>query len=341
MNNLIGIINADKTAGLTAFYDEATDKMVFDSKYSGNNNTAGNDILLSGNFLITALGLSVNTDGTDAAFTINGLDTTRKTNSFTINGVTLNIQSKSDTPVSVTVSQNVNDVFDQIKGFVDLYNETIADINTKVAEKRDRDYQPLVQEEKDEMSDKEVELWESKAKAGLLNGDSILKSVTSSMRRSLYDKVDGASDTKLDQLSEIGITTSVLYQENGKLEINEAKLKDAIANNSDKVIELFTKASTATDSAQKYRESGIMTRLYTNITNSIDNITEKAGQENSFSLYDKSILGKQISNLSLDISDFEDKLADKETAYYNRFAALESYMTNMNTQSSWLSQQMK
>lgn len=339
MNNVIGMINNDQSAKLSAFYDEATDKVVFDSKYSGNNNSEGNDILISGSFLSNVLSLTSSTDGADATFTINGLETSRKTNSFTINEVTFDLQSTSSTATSVTVSQNVEDVYKQIKEFVDLYNDTILGINNKVTEKRDRGYAPLISDEKKEMSDDEIELWETRAKSGLLNGDSILKRITSNMRKVLYDRVESVSDNNFDHLSEIGITTSINYMDNGKLVINESKLKNAIANGSDKVMELFAGKSESTDSTQKYKQNGLSTRLYDELTKAINDIISKAGSDNSLNLYDKSSLGKEISDLSLKIENLEDRLITKENSYYNRFAALESYITRMNAQSSWLSQQ--
>ena len=339
MNDVVGVINGTSDTGITAFYDESTDKMVFNSKYSGNNNESGNDILLSGNFLTGALSMTTNTDGDNASFSINGLATTRKNNSFTINGVTFDLKSTSATAISVTVSQDVNAVYDNIKSFVDAYNDTISLVNGKLTEDRDRDYTPLTSAQKEEMSDSEIELWETKAKTGLMRGDSILNRIVSDMRESFYDKVTSVSNENLDHLTELGITTSSNYLEKGKLVIDEAKLKNAISNDPESVMNFFSNESTATDSTQKYNESGIASRIYEDTSSLINELIAKAGQDSSLSVFDNSIIGKQLSSLTLSIEDYEDKLITKENNLYNRFSALESYISQMNTQSDWLGQQ--
>jgi flagellar hook-associated protein 2 len=219
---------------------------------------------------------------------------------------------------------------------LDKYNEVIAKLNTETKEAKYRDYTPLLDEQKEAMSDKQIELWEEKAKSGLLRSDSILTSALTEMRRSLSSPVTGVTDTKFDTLSEIGITTGS-YLEDGKLYINETKLKEAITQNGSKVMELFTKSSDSTVSTTKFNESGLGQRLYDQIVSSMGKITDKAGSVAS--LTDNSILGKSIDRMDDEIDRWQDRLSQIEDRYWRQFTAMEQAMNKANSQSSWLAQQ--
>lgn len=342
MNDFMNQINTTANSDLTAFYDTGTDKMVLTSTQTGKNNTSGNDISLTGNFLTGTLALTGYTDGVNASFTINGLATTRKANSFTINGVTFNLvgTTPSTSPVTVNTSVDVNTVYNNIKAFVDQYNTTIAAINEKLTEKRDYNYLPLSDAQKAQMKDTDITNWNNKAQQGLLAGDPMLESIVDTMRKALYDPVTSTGDTNYDQLTQIGITTSQIYQDNGKLIINDATLKNAIAQNPSKVMAIFTNTSTATDATQNYNASGLATRIYNDTQTGIDNITAKAGTSDSYSVYDGSSLGKQLAQTATDIYNLQQTLNAKETQYYNEFTAMETALNQMNAQSQWISAQM-
>lgn len=340
MNSLVNKINTTTNSGLTAFYDTGTDKFVLDAAQTGKNNSVGNDITVTGNFLTGALVLTKYTNGSDAAFTLNGLATTRKNNNFTINGVNFTLKGTTTTPVTVNTIEDVDKVYNSIKAFVDQYNDTIASVNTKLTEKRDYNYQPLTDDQKAAMKDSDITNWNNKAQAGLITGDTMLQGIVDNMRRGLYDKVTSASDPNFDQLTEVGITTSTIYQDKGKLIINEGTLRNAIAQNPDKVMQLFTNTSIATDQTQNYNESGLATRIYNITSDGINNISQKAGSNDAFSVYDNSFLGVKLSQTATDIYNLQQTLADKENHYYSEFTNMETALSNMNAQSSWLTAQL-
>lgn len=339
LNNVLSQINNDPTVGVSTFYDSFQDKVVLARKDSGNLNTAGVEIGVgsSGGFLNGVLKIDETKEigGNNAAFKLNGLATERTTNNFTINGVTFDLKKASATDVTISVNNDVNAVYDKIKAFVDKYNEVIDKINGKISEPRYRDYKPLTDEQKKDMKDRDIQLWEDKAKSGLLRGDSILQGGLNEFRRDLYDFVTGVAAGAFDQLSDIGITTGA-YQEKGKLYINEAKLKDALQKNPNQVMDLFTKqAATGTPNS----DNGIAVRLYDSVNRVMDQITSKAGSTSGFSLSDNSLIGKEIRNYNSRIAAFEDKLERVEDRYYRQFTALEKAINQMNAQSAWLAQQ--
>lgn len=276
------------------------------------------------------------TDVTPGSVEINGIKYGITSSTFTFDGIEFNIKGTGTTKVNI--KQDEDAIYNTIKSYVDKYNDIIAKLNTKISETQYRDYTPLLDDEKSAMTDKQVEQWEEKAKSGLLKQDPMLSGLLSQMRQSLSSQVTGSNvDGDHNTLSEIGITTGSYY-ENGKLYIDETKLRQAISENGSAVMDLFTKTSTATDSSTKYQESGLAQRLYDQINSTMTKITEKAGS--SASLTDNSVLGKDLTQIAKDITNWQARLNDIEDRYWKQFTAMETALSKANSQSSWLTQQL-
>jgi len=318
--------------------------------------TANEAITVGSSSLQAKLNLSTGTFGTGpiqngkdvqkGEVVINGTTMAISSNTFTYGGVEYTAKQVTTTPVNVNVKPDEDAVFDKIKNFVDEYNKLIDTLNKKIEEPKYRDYKPLLDEEKEAMSEKQIELWEEKAKSGVLNRDSNLTKVLNDMRRSLYTKVEGTGiDTKFDTLSEIGITAGdtnnpFAYQEKGKLYIDEDKLRTAIRENGEKVMDLFTKTPTATEDPDKYKQSGIMQRLYTQLDDTIDIITDVAGNSTMADTSEYFTMGKSMRNLNKEIDRWEDRLLQIEERYWKQFNAMEQAINSANSQSAWLTQQL-
>lgn len=293
-------------------------------------------------FFKDVLGLADNLEvkGTNATFKINGLETSRPSNTFTISDVTFTLNKNSDVGESSTVGikNNTDESVKVIKEFIQKYNELIDKVNGKLNEERYRSFTPLSDEQKVAMKDKEVELWEEKAKSGLLRRDSMLSSGLEQMRLDLYSEVIANDQTLTDknynQLAEIGITTSKNYLERGKLEINDDKLKAALEDNPEAVFQLFMADGSSTDTSQM----GLARRLRKTIAGTMQKIEEKAG--NVFKTEDNYSLGKNLKKLKEDISKLEDRLKIKEQRYWNQFNSMEKMMQQMNNQSNYLLSQL-
>ncbi|QDP41271.1 flagellar filament capping protein FliD [Radiobacillus deserti] len=323
---------SNSNAGVSAFYDTASDKVSFQRKNTGNLNEAGVEMAFSGAFLTGALGMDSLKEqkGTDASFTIDGLATTRKSNTFDINGVSITLKDNmpAGTNVTVSVQNDTEAAYDNIKKFVDKYNEVIEKLNGMVSEEKYRDYKPLTDEQKEDMSDKEIELWEEKAKSGLLRNDSIVESTLSDMRRAWYSEV--STGDVYSHLTAVGIETSSSYLENGKLVINESKLKSALSEDPEAVQKLFS--NTSTDDSR-----GLINRLEDVLQKSVDRIEEKAGK--STSTLQQYTMGKRLDDLNDRIYRFEDRLIQVENRYWSQFSAMEAAINRMNQQSAYLMSQ--
>ena len=344
------INNNEKTKAKIS-YDEITDRITLTSTVTG----AGNTITVedvTGNFL-TALNLDESINGHDAIVTIDGETIVRSTNNFNINGVTYNLhkaheaESKGDT---ITVSRDTESVINNIKSFIEEYNKLIDSINGKISEKYDRNYLPLTDAQKEAMDEKDIEKWEKKAKTGLLRNDSILQNLVLSMRTALYEKVEGVNIT----LKDIGIE-SKSYSDNGKLYLDEDKLKNALLNMPDEVQKLlngvsaenpsYSRTATAEQRADRYKKSGILQRLSDIIEDHVSTfrdkdgkkgiLLEKAGIEGDLT-NTQNLINEQLKDYDDRINDMIQKLIRKEENYYRKFSELETILARMNQQSMWL-----
>lgn len=350
LNQVINKVNSSE-AGVSMIYDSFSDKFSITRKETGNYNT---DLTVAGNSgyemgfsgdLVTSLKILKDNSSTDiveqggvsAKFTINGMDTERQSNTFEMSGVSITLKSEikiTDGAVNLSVSKDSNAVYDNIKGFIDKYNTLIGAVGSKTSEERYRSYTPLTDDQREQLGDKQQEQWEEKAKSGLLRRDSILTGVVSSMRGNFSQPVsNNETNAMYRQLASIGITTTANYLEGGKLQINEAKLKEAINTNPDAVEALFRGGGDSTSVGEK----GIVHRLYDTVNATMDRLKERAG--NSFSTNQQFALGRQLSGIDSGIKRFEDRLTQVEDRYWKQFTAMEKAIQQSNSQSSYLMQQ--
>lgn len=324
-------INTTADVGVTARYDTLTDKVVFISKETG----LGAKIeITNDNGLFNALGFDKTTaEGQNARIVLNGTIVEKTTNDFTVNGMRFNIKEAMEAgqKAAFRVENDPDAAVDSVKKYIELYNETIDLINGKLSEERYRKFPPLTEEQKKDMSENDIKLWEEKAKSGLLRSDPLLDRIVRDLRYAVSSPVVGLPK-EMNSLSAIGITTGD-WREKGKLHINEDKLRDAIAKDPDAVMRLFNA------SGENFSSQGVANRMYDILKDGVADITEKAGG-GEFEKVDNSILGKQIRNMDDRIADLEDRLLRTEERYWQKFIAMEQAIQYANQQSLWLASQM-
>lgn len=259
------------------------------------------------------------------------------TNSFTING--MNVQLKGTGEVTITVSPDTDAIFNAIKTFVDEYNKLVDEVNKKLQEPRYRDYPPLTQEQKEEMTEKEIELWEERAKSGMIRNDSMITSIMSQMRMAVYGTVEGSvfkhlSSIHIEAGSYVDEEGKLVYGQRGKLYIkDENALRQLISENPDEVMKLFTVNETSNEN-----NVGIGWRMYNLANKAIKQLEEKAGFLTGYSLVDNSTLGERIKDMDERIGRMQNRLITIEQRYWAQFTALERAIAQMNMQSAWLAQ---
>lgn len=336
--SFISTVNADSKANVIASFDEATGKLVIRSKASGEpikDSTSmdrkielGEDnsilTLFNGGKEVVAGDI---VEGKDALVNINGKDITQKSNTFTINGMKLTLLdvSTGKEPTTISSQSDPDKAIETIKSFVEDYNSLLQLLNNKVNEAKYSDYAPLTDEQKSEMKESEIIAWTAKAKSGLLKNDDILKSTIISMRTIITEKLGG--------LSGMGITTGT-YSEGGKLILNESKLKDALTNNPQSVIELFQGSAGAAS-------EGLFSKLGKQLATPLENISKRAGTNKyttdiTSAFKEDSVMGKRLKDYNNQISNLLTRLDNYETRLYKQFAAMETAMNKLQTQSSSL-----
>lgn len=330
LESVIKKINAN--SGVTLFFDQNSQNFSITAKNTGDVKD-GPEIKLggSGDFF-AALKLSSDNEGAggtkggNAAIQYNGLDISRPSNTFLINGAEITIKQKTTDTVTFSSTADVDAILDTVTQFVNKYNEIIKKVQDKTGEAKYRSFTPLTAEQKKEMTEDEVKLWEEKAKSGTLKSDTTLKSLLTTMRSSLYTAVDGI--TGKNNLSSLGITTTKNYMEGGKLTIDEEKLRAAISEDSNAIYNIFMA------NGSEKSDKGLARRLRDDIQSSMKVITEKAGKagfvNNSFTI------GKLVNGLDTRISAFEAKLTKLESRYYSQFTAMEKAIQKANSQSASL-----
>ena len=333
-------INSTADVGVTARYDALTDRVVFISKETG---AAAKIEITDDSGLMRALGFGVeeikgeifdNTraEGQNARIVLNGTIIEKTTNDFTVSGIRFNLNKAMEAGQEATfrLENDPDAAVENIKKFIDLYNETIDLINKKLSEERYRSYAPLTEEQKKEMSENDVKLWEEKAKSGLLRSDPLLSRIVQNLRYAVSAVVAGQPEG-MKSLAAIGINT-MDWKEKGKLYVNEEKLREAIVKDREAVMRLFNADG---DNSSK---DGVATRIYDILKGGIQDLTEKAGG-GEFQIYDDSILGKQIKDMEDRISRMEEMLLRTEERYWAKFTAMERAIQYANQQSMWLAMQ--
>lgn len=324
LNDVLKRISKDDN-DVRAFYDENMGKVIMETTRTGKYSENGPEIEFADNaFFSDFLQMEETVEAKDAKFNYNGIENmTSKSNSYNLDG--MQVQFQDEGTATLQVNNDTQATVESIMTFADKYNDVVETLNATQLEEKHRDFLPLTEEQKEEMSETEIELWEEKAKSGILRGESTISSGLFNMRGSWYSNVD--TDGEYNSLTQIGITTSKKYLDGGKLEVDVAKLTEAIEENPDDVQSLFM-------NSDEGDSRGLVNRLEDAVESSMKEIKTRAGGENN--TLETYTIGREMKDLNTRISDFEDRLERTETRYWNQFTEMEKAIQRMNAQSEQL-----
>ena len=148
------------------------------------------------------------------------------------------------------------------------------------------------------------------------------------------------------ELSEMGLSTSSSYSDNGKLVFDETKFRAALAKDPERVQEIFANESVQ-NTNKNGTSTGVATRLkdvlnkYVNTSGAMDSkgiLIRKAGHESSPMSVTENTMYKQLDSIKKKISELQERLETERDRYIKQFTSLETLISQMNNQSSWLSQ---
>lgn len=337
LKDVLKNITNSSDGNVRAFYDESDKRVVLETTRTGKYNTegdrSGNEITFgedSQNFFDEALGLtgegSSLKEATNAKFTYNnGLEIKSKSNEYTLNGLQLSFHNVTEGNARISVNTDVDQAVDKITAFIDKYNEAIDKMNGSQFEEKFRDFPPLTEEQREEMTEDQIKRWEEKAKSGLLRGEATIRDGMYTLRQSMQQTV--STDGAYNHLSQLGITTTKNWLDGGRLEIDEEKLRTALRDNPDDVYKLFS-------NDEKGEARGLINRFDDALDATRAKIEKKAGKATH--TLDNYSIGKEIKNLNERISIFEARMEKVEQRYWNQFTAMERAISSLEQQSSQL-----
>lgn len=265
----------------------------------------------------------------DASITFNGATLTSSTSSLSVNGLTLDILGKTaGDEVTISVTKDNSAIYDSIKDFLSEYNSILKQMNTYYDASSARGYDVLTDDQKEAMTDKEVEQWEKKIKDSLLRRDDTLNSLISCFRTNMAG-VYTASDGKRYSLASLGISTSTDYKEGGLLHIKgdeddavymdeDNKLQKMLNDDPDLVMEIIT---------------GLTNNLYNDLQKKMSSTT----MSSALTFYNDREMNSQISAYKKQVTTWEKKLLEMENRYYAQFTAMEKAMASLNSQQNYFS----
>lgn len=289
---------------------------------------------------------AVRINGEDAEIYLNGARFTSDSNTFSINGLTINAtgitmdkaayenaseEARVAAAISITTSTDSQGVYDKIKDFISEYNSLINDMTKSYNAANAKDYEPLTDDEKDAMTDSQVEKWEQKIKDSLLRRDTTLGGVMSAMT-SIMSK-SYTINGKNYALSSFGIKT-LGY---GKAEKNEENAyhidgdsdDDTVSGNADKLLAAINEDP---DAVMQFFQQ-LTQDLYSTLGNKMTATSLSSTQ----TIYNDKEMAKEYSDYTTTISKWEDKVAKIEDSYYKKFSAMEKSLAELQSKTSQLS----
>ena len=351
--NIRDLLNDFKAAGISASFDGATGKLSFSSSESLTFEGDADVLKLLG--LDSGLKADISRDpikldGSDAMIVLNGVLYTSDGNSFSVNGLNITANSVTDdintlldangevdlskltdaNAISITTSTDTQGIYDTIKDFLTEYNNIINEMTKLYNADSARDYEPLTDDEKDAMSDTEIEKWETKIKDSLLRRDSSLDSIMSSMISAMNKGIVINGETYA--LSSFGIHTmgylNAAENEQNAFHIDGDEDDENTSGNKDKLMTAITEDA---DTVIEF-----MKQLSSNLYKAIDDNMQSTTMRSRYKIYNDKELDKQYNNYAKLISQWEEKVSDKEEYYYKQFTAMESALAKLNSQQSSL-----
>lgn len=267
----------------------------------------------------------------DAIIKLNGVEYKSDKNTLEINGLTMTVSAKTAPGESVTITteDDTNGIYDMIKNFFKEYNSIINEMDKLYNAESSKGYDPLTDEEKEAMSDSQIEEWESKIKDSILRKDSVLSTFSGAMKQIMLEGVE--VNGKQMYLSNFGINTLNYFlaadNEKNAYHIdgdpddentsgNADVLKSMIANDPDTVVSFFTQLS------QKLSDK------------MFDLMKSREGFSSAMTVYDDKKMQTDYDDYTAKIKELEKKLADYEDKWYAKFAAMETAMAKMQNNAS-------
>lgn len=276
--------------------------------------------------------------GQNAIVTVNGTTISNSSNTITVDGTSIYLGNLSEAEaanvddlntIEITTTRDTTKAKDAIVQFVNEYNKLIEELNETISTKRPKSsgsyYDPLTEEQEEEMSEDEIADWNEQAKIGLLYQDSSISKFLTKMRNTMLTTSESGFS-----LADLGIKESDNWRDRGKLIIDEEKLNLALEENADEVCEFFT--DTTNGFAAKVQES-VDSAISTSRTKGYGTLARMAGIE-STATATSNTLSTKITSLQEIIDALKERYQKELDRYWEKFTRLETYTAQYSSISS-------
>lgn len=341
IETLVKKINGSCNGEVKATFSEMTGKFSIEAKTTGADSKInivslvkednGSYVELRGKNPLDALGIEASANGQnslvnvkDSSGNIIRQNMENDSNTFTLDGITYNLHGTNvGETASITSTQDTKSTVDKMKAFIDEYNSMMDNVYDLVTQKKNSDYPPLTEAQKEEMSEDEIKDWEKKAKQGILRNDSEMRRFMDSMQNAIFGD-------KMNILNEMGISTAEDYNKRGQISLDESKFTEALENDSQKVYKAFAGGS-----------NSMMEKMKSTVKNYVGGASsvfaQKAGLEKTASVANN-FYSEQLKRQADIIKNLKSKMYDKEDKLYLKFGNLESQMNKLNSQMNYFAQ---
>lgn len=270
-------------------------------------------------------------DAEDCEITLNGVKYTGSTNSISVNGLTISAKAVASDTISIVTDDDYQKVYDNIKNFITEYNKLINEMDSLFNADSSKGYDPLTDEEKEAMSDSDVEKWEKKIKDSLLRRDSTLDDISQTMK-SAMSKVYEVNGQKYS-LASFGINTlgyfNAATNEKNAYHIDGDSDDSSTSGNEDKLMSMI-----ATDSETVM---GFFTQLASGLYEDMGAKMKSTTLRSMYNVYNDKQMASELEDYEDEVEYWENYLEELEEKYYQQFADMETALAKLQSSSSALS----
>lgn len=271
-------------------------------------------------------------DAQDAKITLNNADFTSSSNVFNINGLTIKATAKTadGETLSINTDTDTQGIYDKIKDFLTDYNSIINELTSLYNADSAKGYEPLTDDEKESMSDKEVEKWETKIKDSILRNDSTVGGVMNAMTAAMMKSytINGKSYS----LNSFGIHTqgylNAAKNEQYAYHIDGDEDDTITSGNTDKLMDMINNNPEDLEEFMKQLTSGLYSAL--------DSKMKSTTMSSAYTIYNDKQMTKEYNNYTTEIKEWETKISDLEDRYYKQFSNMETQLAKMQSTTSSL-----
>jgi len=262
-------------------------------------------------------------EAVDAKMKVDGVDITRGKNdgiADVIKGITLNLKGISDKEdVIVTVDNDIDAAIKKIRMFVESYNKYL-DVTHDLT--------------KAGKTDKLGDYEKAKSDSGIFVGDTTLLRLSNQLKTAISNAYPSRAEKPIHMLPQVGISTGKVNTawdaiKDGKLQIDEDDLRNAISTNPEGVRELFGSAN------------GTDNRIDNGFGYTFENILDpfvRTGRNTIKSKMDQE--DDSIKRADEYIARQQDHLKAYQSKLRQKFGNMEKAVSSTKATQNWMKQQM-